>query len=589
MERARRWGVRLAAAAVVCLTAWPARAELGPLALELVTRVPGSPVGVTHAGDGSGRLFILERSGRVFVHPGDPFEQVPFLDIRDRVGCCGRERGLFGLAFHPDYKRNGYFYVSYTGRDDLSVVSRFSVSSDPDRAVAGSELRLLEVVRPDPQHNVGHLAFGPDGYLYIGSGDGSCCGDPDGNAQDLGSLLGKILRIDVDRGSGYAVPPDNPFVDVAGARGEVWAYGLRNPWRFSFDRRTGDLYIGDVGHDGWEEIDFQRASSRGGENYGWPLMEGGSCFRPAEGCDDGTLTPPILEYPHRHAHDGEEDGDSEGPGCASVTGGFRYRGPPAATLPRFYLFGDFCAGRVWGARRNASGGWLANELLASGLLIVSFGEDERGRLYLIDFLGAVYRLIGRPSFASGFEDGLDGWLRQGPVGVVSPGLGGSSAALEVPLGRRGPRAAVRSEHADGESTFRVSFELDPNRADLGGRPHEILRLVDVGPHVKLRIQPGAAGYHLVLEAHEPAGFRRVGLGGIPASATVRLALEWSRASSREAADGELKLWRNGRLIGSATDLANHGRAVSAVVLGLPEGSGGAGGGSLLFDNYLSMP
>jgi glucose/arabinose dehydrogenase len=230
------------------------------------------------------------------------------------------------VAFHPNYVGNGFFYVSYTDAAGDSVIARYSVSADPNRADLASGVILLTITQPFSNHNGGQLQFGPDGYLYISIGDGGSGGDPQNNGQNLGNLLGKILRIDVASGFPFAVPADNPFVGVGGAREEIWSYGLRNPWRFSFDRLTGDLFIGDVGQSSWEEVDFQPAGSAGGENYGWRLMEGSSCFNPSTDCNNGTLTLPIREYDHTV-------------GC-SVTGGYRYRGSANFDLEGFYFYGD---------------------------------------------------------------------------------------------------------------------------------------------------------------------------------------------------------------------------------------------------------
>ena len=572
-----------------------------PIALEPVVTGLDRPVGMADPGDGSGRLFIFSLLGSIWVWDGDELLAEPFLDLTERVNCCFGERGLAGLAFHPDFANNGFFYVSYDGPDEISIVSRFRVSGKPNRANRGSERVLLRIPQPFPQHNVGNLAFGPDGYLYIGSGDGGSVGDPMDNAQDLGTLLGKMLRIDVDGDFPYAIPPDNPFVDTAGAEGEIWAYGVRNPWRFSFDRRNGDLYFGDVGQDAWEEIDFQPGSSAGGENYGWRLKEGNACFDPPTACEAEGLTPPILEYSH------EEDHDHGGArtGCLAVVGGFRYRGPAALTLPRFYLFADFCTGEIWGARPNAAGAWVRNRLIDSDLLLVSFGEDERGRLYVVDFgadrgepvedrrrfLGGLYRIVGRGTLGADFEDGFAGWSgRRGNVAVTAPGLRGSAGALEVGLDGRPTISTVRSTQPRGETTFRLGFDFNANRADPGGETVEILRLVDKVPHVKLALEPGELGRRLALLVRTgPGNFRRVGALGIPKLGVVRVTLDWMHASAPGVADGQAALTIGDRRSVRATDLDNRGRIVKTVVLGLPAGSDGAAGGSLLFDNYSSTP
>ena len=574
----RNWGL-LAAVGLSAVAAGAAP----PIALEPVAAGLDRPVGMADPGDGSDRLIIFSLLGRIRVWDGEKVLAEPFLDISDRVNCCFGERGLAGVVFHPDFADNGFFYVSYDGPDEISIVSRFRVSANPNRANAGSERVLLRIPQPFPQHNVGHLAFGPDGYLYIGAGDGGSAGDPMDNAQDLGTLLGKILRIDIDGGFPYAIPPDNPFVDTAGARGEIWAYGVRNPWRFSFDGKNGDLYFGDVGQDGWEEVDFQPGASAGGENYGWRRMEGTSCFNPATGCNDGSLTLPILEYSHFA-------GDVN-LGCKSVTGGFRYRGPTAITLPRFYLFGDFCSGEIWGARPNAAGVWVTNLLLDSDLLLVSFGQDRRGQLYAVDFLGGLYRIVGKGTLAADFESGFTGWSgRRGNVAVTGPGLRGSTGALEVGLDGRPTISTLRSTQPRGETTFRLSFDFNANGADPGGEAVEILRLVDRVPHVKLALEPGALGRRLTLLVRTgPGSFRRVGALGIPKLGVVRVTLDWMHASAPGVADGQAALTIGDKQSLRAADLDNRGRLVKTVVLGLPSGSDGAAGGSLLFDNYSSTP
>ncbi|MCS6844707.1 MAG: PQQ-dependent sugar dehydrogenase, partial [Caldilineales bacterium] len=287
--------------------------DLGQLSLGLEKRVEGlqQPVFATHAGDGSRRLFVVERPGRIWVVEPATGSRLVFLDIQARVGSSASEQGLLGLAFHPRFAQNGWLFVYYTDREGDTVISRFQAIPDRTAADPSSEAVLLRQVQPADNHNGGMIAFGPDGMLYAGLGDGGSAGDPWNNAQRLDTLLGKLLRLYVDAESGYAAPADNPFVGSANARPEIWAYGLRNPWRFSFDRVTGDLYIGDVGQNRWEEINFLPAGSRGGVNYGWKVMEGSHCYN-AEACDRGGLTLPVAEYDHEQ-------------GC-SVTGGYVYRG-----------------------------------------------------------------------------------------------------------------------------------------------------------------------------------------------------------------------------------------------------------------------
>ena len=320
--------------------------------------------------DGSGRLYIVEKAGRIRIFENGQLLPEPFLDIDDRVNDSSNEMGLLGLAFHPDYAQNGLFYVNYTGAGGNTFISRFQASGNS--ADPNSETNLLKVDQPFPNHNGGVLTFGPDGYLYAGLGDGGGQGDPFGNAQNLDVLLGKILRIDVDSPDGqpYTIPPDNPFGN------EILFYGLRNPWRISFDKLTGDLYIADVGQGTWEEIDFVPAGSRGGLNFGWDYYEGSHDYDP-QGIA-GEYVFPVAEYSH-----------DEG-GC-SVTGGYVYRG----SMPEWngiYLYGDYCTGYVWGLI-NVDGGWQNNLLFQPNVRITSFGQDKAGEIYMVSDTGEVYKLI----------------------------------------------------------------------------------------------------------------------------------------------------------------------------------------------------
>ena len=317
--------------------------------------------------DGSGRLFVIEKVGRIRLLQSGQLQFAPFLDITDRVNNSGNEMGLLGLAFHPNFSQNGFFYVNYTGRGGNTFVSRFNASGDS--ADPNSEKILLTVDQPFPNHNGGVLAFGPDGYLYAGLGDGGAAGDPLGNGQSLDTLLGKILRIDVNNGDPYAIPADNPFGS------EIWAYGLRNPWRMSFDKLTGDLYIGDVGQGTWEEISFMPAGSPGGTNFGWDFREGAHEY---SGVAPAGLVDPIAEYSH-----------AEG-GC-SVTGGYVYRGV-MTEWNGIYLFGDYCTGFVWGLIRSGDV-WQKQLLFDLDVTITSFGQDATGELYITSDTGGVYRLV----------------------------------------------------------------------------------------------------------------------------------------------------------------------------------------------------
>jgi glucose/arabinose dehydrogenase len=328
------------------------------------------------------RLFIVEKTGAIRIIKEGALLEAPFLDLSAQVSIDS-ERGLLGLAFDPEYATNGRFVVHYTDLEGNTVLSRFQVSPDPDLADPASEQVILTAFQPFANHNGGQIAFGPDGLLYLGLGDGGASGDPDNRAQNLAEPLGSILRIDIRTGDPYTVPADNPFLD-AGAP-EIWSYGLRNPWRFSFDRATGDLYIADVGQDQWEEIDVAPATQGGGRglNYGWRIMEGSHCFAVAS-CDQTGLTLPAFEYNHQE-------------GC-SVTGGYVYRGAAIPALQGHYFYGDFCQGWVRSFRYAA--GEIVDETrwptLAPGGSVVSFGEDASGELYVLSQDGTVSRIIPDP-------------------------------------------------------------------------------------------------------------------------------------------------------------------------------------------------
>jgi glucose/arabinose dehydrogenase len=337
-----------------------------------------NPVGLENASDGTGRLFVIEQRGVIRIIQNGEFLSPAFLDISGRVQSTASEQGLLGLAFHPHYSENGYFYVNYTQSNGDTSISRFQVTSDPNQADAGSETQLLHIPQPFGNHNGGVIKFGPDGYLYLGLGDGGSGGDPQGNGQSLGTLLGKVLRIDVDGGQPYAIPPDNPFTDGGGLP-EIWAFGLRNPWRFSFDLQTSDLYIADVGQSSFEEVNFQPATSAGGENYGWNIMEGIECFSGGT-CDTTGLTLPVHTYPTREQ------------GNCSITGGYVYRGENLPDWLGVYVFGDYCSGRIWGMLPDGNGGWKVEQLYNSSARISSFGLDEGGELYLVDHNGSIFRL-----------------------------------------------------------------------------------------------------------------------------------------------------------------------------------------------------
>lgn len=425
------------------------------------------PTSIENARDGSNRLFIVEQAGRIRIISNGSVLSTPFLQIPSRISCCG-ERGLLGLAFPPGYASKGRFYVYYTAPNGDITVARYRVSADPDVADPASERVILTIEhRQAGNHNGGQLAFGPDGYLYVGTGDGGGSGDQFQNGQNTNSLLGKMLRIDAESqpDGTYSVPPTNPFVGRGGFRPEIWAYGLRNPWRFSFDRETGDLYIGDVGQNRWEEIDFQPASSRGGENYGWNRMEGAHCFAP-QNCSPSGLVLPISEYANT------------GPDDCSVTGGYVYRGARFPAMSGFYFFADLCSGKVRALRRE-NGEWRSF-LLNVRVQASTFGEDEDGDLYVAEYPGGViYQVAGGIPALTGESvvnaaSGVQG-LAPGSIGTIY-GVGlttvnGIAQATGFPLpldlagtsvtvsGHRAPLYAVASVGNLDQINFQVPWEV----------------------------------------------------------------------------------------------------------------------------------
>ncbi|HXL35519.1 MAG TPA: PQQ-dependent sugar dehydrogenase [Gemmatimonadales bacterium] len=362
----------------------PLPGETGNLELQPVASGLSSPLYLT-APAGDPRLFIVEQAGRIRIVESGQLLAQAFLDIRDRV-ASGGEEGLLGVAFHPNYAGNGYFYVDYThlnnARDTLyTLIERYSVSPAPDSADSASHKVILRIVQPYTNHNGGLVMFGPDGMLYIGMGDGGSGGDPENRAQNPDSLLGKLLRIDVDHGDPYAIPASNPFAAGGGAP-EIWALGLRNPWRYAFDRAAGLLYIADVGQNLWEEVSVAPAA-QGGLNYGWRIMEGLHCFN-ATSCSSTGLVQPVVEYGHAN-------------GC-SITGGFVYRGTRAPSLVGQYFYSDYCSGwmRSFAYANGAVTGqttWSLNVSLGN---VLSFGEDSAGELYVLSAGGSIYRIAPAP-------------------------------------------------------------------------------------------------------------------------------------------------------------------------------------------------
>jgi len=359
--------------------------KAGGVQLQAFAKGFDSPVYLASAPGQADRVYVVEQTGRIIVVGANgAVRPQPFLDIRNLV-VLGAERGLLSVVFHPGYARNGYFFVDYTGLNGAVFVVRYRVSqTDPYRADPASAHTILSVPHPVANHNGGLLLFGHDGYLYVGIGDGGSGNSA--NGQRKNTLLGKILRLDVDHttaGQQYAIPPDNPFAHQAGTRPEIWAYGLRNPWRFSFDRATGDLFLGDVGQSEIEEIDYRPSTSKGGENYGWALYEGNRCYAGGVACQTHGLTSPVAVYTHAD-------------GNCTVVGGYVYRGVDYPALVGSYFFADYCSGRMWAflATDARDGHTTARQVLDTQLQISSFGEDAAGELYVIDLQGAVYRVTG---------------------------------------------------------------------------------------------------------------------------------------------------------------------------------------------------
>ena len=346
-------------------------------------------VDIANAGDGSNRLFLVQQSGRIYIVDDGMDPETLFLDIQDRIGSGGNEQGLLSMAFSPDYKTSGYFYVWYTDSGGATVLSRFKVSNDPDIADVQSEQIVLTVDQPFANHNGGRLQFGPDGMLYLGLGDGGGAFDPNSSGQDGSALLGKLIRIDVDPSHGtYAIPSDNPFIGNGSVRDEIWAIGLRNPWRTSFDRMTGDLFIADVGQSQLEEVNFQPGSSTGGENYGWSIMEASECVGGGN-CDQSGLTLPVAEYDHSS-------------GDCSITGGEVYRGTAYPNLHGTYLFADYCTGKIWGMSFDGND-WASTLLTDTSHRITTFGLGEDGSVYLASTSGGIFLISDGDVIPEGFR------------------------------------------------------------------------------------------------------------------------------------------------------------------------------------------
>jgi glucose/arabinose dehydrogenase len=456
MNGAALRNVRVVMVCAIAVLANVSIASAQSLALSELVQSDAQPTGIHDPNDGSGRLFFLSKAGKILVYDANvgAILPQPFLDLRSLVNSSGVERGLHGLAFHPNYAQNGLFYVMYTNLASDSTLARYHVSADPNVADPVSAEILLLVDQPDQYHNMSQLLFGRDGYLYIGAGDGGFIGDPDNRAQNLSEWLGKILRIDVDGAFPYAIPPDNPFVGVPGARPEIWAYGVRNPWRFSFDRLTNDFYMADVGQWTWEEVNFRPAASAGGENYGWHRMEGTHCYDPATGCESPDLTLPILEYQHTA-------------GRCAVAGGFVYRGARFPRLQGRYFYADWCTGEIWAARR-VGGTWASTVVLDSALNPTTFGQDAAGELYIgDDNSGRIYALVDpRPFCAVAMSQQsytLGETVTASSVRVVNLGSGNVPTRFQLVLVRpSGPPLVV------GDTAFplRPNTETDRGPVDV---------------------------------------------------------------------------------------------------------------------------
>ncbi len=447
--------------------AWP------EIELTAIVGSYSSPVHVTHAGDDSDRLFVVEKGGTIRIVKNDTLLAQPFLDISSRVNSGPSECGMLSVAFPPTYAASGHFFVYYNTQADRiapddpetepnggcdTVIARFNVTADPDVADASEEV-ILAVNQPYSNHNGGQIAFGPDGYLYIGLGDGGSGGDPLNAGQTNDILLGKMLRIEVNAIGTYTVPAANPFVGNDAYRPEIWATGLRNPWRFSFDRATNDLYIGDVGQGAFEEIDYQTGTSQGGENYGWRITEGNACFNPSTNCDKNGLTLPIHDYPRTQGR--------------SVTGGVVARPADYPRMNGIYFYADFATGRIWGLQRE-NAVWQNQELLHNAEISpASFGEDEAGNVYLVDFRGTIYQITDRMPAESVY---LPMIARQAtPTGQP----GGASLVWDPRLDQRG--AIFKPAQVNpGQGYWRLIRAQWFDEQESAGRHHIFAETLDAG-------------------------------------------------------------------------------------------------------------
>ncbi len=522
----------------------------GNVGVQLVKVAGGliDPVNITNAGDGSGRLFVVQRTGQIrIIDQGGTLLEEPFLDIARLVKTDHLEQGLLGVAFHPQYEENGRFFVYYshysTNGDHFLVEHKVS-ADDPNKADPDSARVLLTEENPFTNHNGGTVLFGPDGYLYLSIGDGGAAGDPYDNAQNLSTVLGKILRIDVNAGgeAPYGIPADNPFANTEqvlalpgqwpqtgeyhpAARREIWAYGLRNPWQFSFDSATGDLYITDVGQNRWEEINFQTTGAPGGQNYGWDLLESAHCYPPAAFARPGTPVPadqvttcqpfgvpPVAEYNH-------DDGS------CSITGMGAYRGTASPSLDGIYFNTDFCSGKIWGLKRDDAGQWVYQELLQTALRGTGAGQDEAGELYVTsctckfgrdydpyaDPQGAVWRLVAADQVPQGAEvaptPAPEGATPEPEAQEASPAPAG-----EEPVGTPQQGASAGAAAGGPVTVEAVDIDWNPNEFTIPANTNVTVSVPNVGAAlhtfvieelgIKLEMAPGETG-EVVINA--PAG------------------------------------------------------------------------------------
>ena len=473
-----------------------------------------SPTDIQSANDGSGRLFFVQQNGLIRIFRNGTVSTQPFLDIRNKTQLDS-ERGLLGLAFPPGFAQSQRFYVDYTDLNGDTIIAQYRITANPDLADPASEIVVLKILQPYANHNGGQVRFGPDGYMYIAMGDGGSGGDPQNNAQNRNALLGKLLRIDVESDPGkYHIPPDNPFANQSGARGEIWAMGLRNPWRFSFDRATKDLWIGDVGQEDYEEVNFQPASSRGGENYGWSGSEGLHCYK--ANCSMQGSVLPVAEYNHSDNN-------------CSVTGGFIYRGSASPGLRGIYLYGDFCSGRIWGVERQGAQS-TARLLLASGFSITTFGEDESGEIYVSNYgNGTIHHVEGSraprltasavvnaASFAQGLTPGS--LATAFTAGVLDTAGVSSAAGLPLPSSLGGvsvtvggiaaPIQLIANSNGQEQVNFQVPFEIRGRTSAAvvvtrDGQPSISVNVpvLDVQPAIYSGVVVHNADYTLVTPEH----------------------------------------------------------------------------------------